>query len=262
MKVINYFFVGISIMIFAACQSNNSPIDDTNSSVKSNSWDSIRIIQGLINITSSNYIAREVKQKKEAADKAAFYDTIKREMNKINLPNRYDKFPACDYTKVIFYELLPSHHIEGVFTRRTGNLKDLNQKDIDQLINIIANPQSYTLTTDACHDARAGVVFYNANNEPCSYTSICLACNNIYFAPEMDFYQKVRQTGKFGFSPKSRKKLRKLFESWGFPDNNMSFHFDDEETYIKIMQRQGWEEEKINKEIEYYRENFSSMRMY
>lgn len=161
--------------------------------------------------------------------------------------NGQDEFPSCSYSKVILYKLYGNENHswnDAIFSQRTGEYKELSQERVTDFLELLNSKKSYGNSTAACHDPRIGLVFYDENENPCSFLSLCLSCNNIYTKPEL----KLDLESNDGFSLKSRKKLHAIFEEWGFPDENYSFLFDDFELYKKDMQKEGWSEKEIKEE--------------
>lgn len=147
-------------------------------------------------------------------------------------------FPNCSYSKVLLYELNGNgnhHGAASVFRQRTGRRKELKPAEIKSFLNLLNAKSSYGNTTAACHEPRIGLVFYTKEEAPCAYLSLCLACNNVYTMPKITL--GLQSGMESGFSLKSRKKLHKILEDWGLPDENYSELFDDEEMLEQFLRK-------------------------
>jgi hypothetical protein len=167
------------------------------------------------------------------------------------------KFPACTYSKVFIYALNGhgnSSNAESVFRQRNGDYKEANPTDIKEFLKLINSKKSYGNATAACHEPRIGLVFLDKEEAPCAYLSLCLACNNIYTQPQIEL--GLQPGMESGFSLESRKKLHKIFEEWGFPDENYSSLFDDDEMYAKFLRKKGYTEKELEEEIKSSKEEF------
>lgn len=158
-----------------------------------------------------------------------------------------EEFPSCSYSKVILYKLYGNANdswSKAIFSKRTGEYRELTSEQVKDFLALLNNKRSFGNSTAACHDPRIGLVFYNKNETPCSYLSLCLSCNNIYTAPKLKYSSEDNK----GFSIKSRKKLHTIFEEWGFPDENYSFLFDDFELFKKDRKKEGSSDKEIKDE--------------
>ena len=123
-----------------------------------------------------------------------------------------------------------------MFHQRTSQFKELTKTEVNYFLEIINNKQSYGNTTAACHEPQTGLVFYDAQGTPCSYLSLCMRCNNIYTSPKLQ--AKLSHKSRGGFSLKTRKKLHKVFEVWGYPNVEYSFLFDDYELFERSLEHE------------------------
>jgi len=167
------------------------------------------------------------------------------------------EFPGVAYEKVVLYELDGRGNHSGaksVFRQQTGGTKVLTEKDVQAFLKLISTPKSYGNTTAACHEPRIGLVFYNEQEEEVAYLSLCLACNNVYTSPVLAFSESL--IPKHGFSIKSRKQLHKIFEEWGFPDEEFSPLFDDGELYEAFLIKKGVPKSEIKEAIKEHKETY------
>ena len=134
--------------------------------------------------------------------------------------------PCCACDKAIIYEIKSNGNgwPEDVFTKRTAKNKLLTKSELSEFIDLLNNPSSYGNSVAACHIPRIGLVCYDSTDTPCSYLTLCLECNNLKSKP--DFLADFKPAYLKGFSKPTRKKLRHIFEKWGFPDVNSSDMFD------------------------------------
>lgn len=204
-------------------------------------------------VNEPKFLSKEDSIKKEK--RKVYYERKKKsdELNKKGireksrtkiLAQKNGKFPTCSYSKVILYKLNGNANdswSEAVFSKRTGEYKELTSEQVKDFLALLNNKKSFGNSTAACHDPRIGLVFYDENEAPCSYLSLCLSCNNIYTAPKLKYSSEDNK----GFSIKSRKKLHTIFEEWGFPDENYSFLFDDFELFKKDKEKEGLSDKEI-----------------
>lgn len=138
-----------------------------------------------------------------------------------------NKFSDLDFSKVIIYELTSYgfYGAESVFKYRTGNYKVLDKNIAHEFLKLISKKESYNNAIAACFDPRVGLVFYDSNDIPVKYVSICLSCNYLKSNPSINYSNNEQK----GFTIETRKKLHKLLEKSGLPDTQYSELFDDAE---------------------------------
>lgn len=245
-------YTSIIFFIFScfSCQQN----------LEESSTDTTPKINALTKTVVIDSVAIAVKKKRQAFFKKA--DSLNRvgskEKNQALIPQKeVREFPNCSYTKVILYKLNGNGNHSGansVFRQRTHESKELSPNDLKDFLKLMNTKSSYGNSTAACHEPRIGLVFYNKDETPCAYLSLCLDCNNVYSSPELNFAEKI--IPQHGFSIESRKKLHDIFEKWGFPDENFSPLFDDEELYSAFLLEQGYTSEEIEEAIEQFKKDY------
>lgn len=242
-----FFFLGIACTApqqDSDDSSNNQP--KTNTTTKTTEIDSAAIA-----IRKKRW---EFKKKADSLNRVGW-----KELDKVSSTQKKEvhKFPNCSYTKVILYKLNGNGNHSGansVFRQRTHEFKELSPSDLKDFLKLINKKSSYGNSTAACHEPRIGLVFYDENEQACSYLSLCLDCNNIYTSPELNFAEKM--IPMHGFSIESRKKLHKIFEEWGFPDENFSPLFDDEALYREFLLDQEYTQEEIEEAIDQFKKDY------
>jgi hypothetical protein len=235
----------ILLLFIVSCQTAPTPSNELTTSKHSTKTETFSSKED--SIKSEKWKAYK-KQRKQAAElnKKGLSELSRAYTSQQSSP----KFPSCEYSKVLIYSLNGngnSSGAESVFRQRDGKLKEINPKEIKEFITLINSKKSYGNTTAACHEPRIGLVFFDKNEAPCAYLSLCLACNNIYTKPEIKL--GLQPGMESGFSLKSRKKLHEIFEKWGFPDKNYSPLFDDDELYTDFLRTQGYTKLEIEEEL-------------
>lgn len=170
-------------------------------------------------------------------------------LSEVKLSN---SFKTKDFAKVEVFELngRGNYGAASVFQFRTGNYCEIDLNDANELLKLLNNKKSYGNSIAACFDPRIGLVFYDKLNNPIKYVSICLACNYLKAVPTLEYRDYVQR----GFSLKTRKQLHKLLQKWGFPDENYSELFDDEELFIDYLKTRGLSGQEIEVELSLYKE--------
>lgn len=138
-----------------------------------------------------------------------------------------ENFSDLDFSKAVIYELTSYgfYGAESVFKYRTGNYKVLDKNIAHEFLKLISKKESYNNAIAGCFDPRVGLVYYDSNDIPVKYVSICLSCNYLKSNPSIDYSNNEQR----GFTLKTRKKLHELLEKSGFPDTQYSELFDDKE---------------------------------
>lgn len=170
-----------------------------------------------------------------------------------NLPDQSDvekdTFPGdiCTHgTLCILDGYWESGGADAVFTHSTGEEYNLSEKATKEIIDILANPESYGNSVAACFEPRHGIIFYNDEDQITGYCSFCMSCNNIYSKPKINYNQEYHH----GFSTETRNKIIYWLEKYGSGYDSYSPLFDDNDQYAKLLKLQGLSDEEIKKEIE------------
>ncbi|MCP4439941.1 MAG: hypothetical protein GY810_13430 [Aureispira sp.] len=241
----------LALFCFAhfSCSEANNAAEDKKAELLKNQQEQTAKIDSIQIIKAQQQAYKKHQAEKTKLRKEGNEDLIRVKLRK----DSTFKFPACEYSKVILYELNgKGNHsrAESVFRQRTKKSKELNSEELKDFLKLLNNKDSYGNGTAACHEPRIGLVFYDRHKDPCAYLSLCLACNNVYTKPGLNLGLEVGIDQ--GFSLKSRKKLHKIFEKWGFPDKNFSPLFDDEELYGNFLKKQGFKESDIEETVKDY----------
>ena len=213
------------------------------------------------------------QQKKEARSVPYAEDTQQQEMKEVektktaviteDVPvdllwqDSTPSFPGRTYSKVIVHQLngQPGSRAQSVFELQTGKSAQLDSVHLVSFLKLINDPKSYGNLVAACHDPRVGMILYDSDDKVTSYLSLCMACNNLYTAPQLTL---ALDHNASGFSLESRKKLHSILEGWGLPDWGFSPLFDDEELYLRYLKHHDYTEKEIQEKLEEYRATYGS----
>lgn len=108
-----------------------------------------------------------------------------------------NEFPKEDFDKVVAYKMLgrEGEVIEDgkISSNVTGKGKTLEEKEVEELLNIFNDKSTYGGISASCFKPHVGYVFYNQNNKVSGYATICLACNNMITNPDIEKVYSVRK---------------------------------------------------------------------
>lgn len=122
------------------------------------------------------------------------------------------------------------------FTKRTSSGSQINQIELDRLLKILMNPDSYGNSQAACYDPGFGLVIYDEDGIPAEWLSICLDCNRFLTNPgklTVNYKSQLLE----GFNQKARDEIRELIMTWGIDYYGYSSLHDDKTNYQDYLNR-------------------------
>jgi len=123
-----------------------------------------------------------------------------------------------------------------VFRERISRGKEIPKSDFIELIDLFKNPKSYGNSKANCYDPKFGLIIYDEENIPMEFLSICLDCNNFSTYPGIIEINYENEFAK-GFSRKTRRKLRKMFDKWGIDYYGFSSFWDSNKEHEKYLKK-------------------------
>jgi hypothetical protein len=132
-------------------------------------------------------------------------------------------FPQVAYTKVVAYHYDDQENM-GKIIDRQGKLNPniikqttLKTEQVNMLVELLNNRDTYSTESARCFHPRLGVVFYDDKETAVGHLSVCFQCNNYASHPQ------IPATGEgmeklAGFSILGRKQLQDFCKSLGFGD--------------------------------------------
>ncbi len=116
-----------------------------------------------------------------------------------------NEFPKDEFEKVIAFKMTGEYGevIENgkISDKVTGKGKQLEDKEVEELLNIFTDKSTYGEEVASCFEPHVGYVFYGEKNKIVGHSTICLACNWMKTSPNI---------GEFIFSKKGAKRLAKI----------------------------------------------------
>lgn len=190
-------------------------------------------------ISSISEIASMYKEPEIIMDSLEIAGLDEYKLFKENLVDTICAAPCIAYSYAKVYtlnKLIGESYTKKIFSCRDDNGVILSKAQLSSFYKIINNPKSYGRPTAACFEPYIGVVLYDSTDIPKQVFSVCLSCNNMESIPDLSSTQKLENLR--GFNPKTRKELRRIFNSWGIEYYGLSMLSDSKSEIERLIKLQ------------------------
>ncbi len=133
-------------------------------------------------------------------------------------------FPSKEASIIKIYELDCEGDCDRAeFTHRVSKGENIDAEELNDFLDILKNPDSYSESGAACYSPKFGIVLYDAEGVPFDFMSLCLDCNNYQTYPD-NIDVEIKDETKYALSRDARRKLRNILEiKWSGRNLTTSF---------------------------------------